>query len=63
MEQLATRHGPEVVYRNGEPVAVILEMLERLEDAEDLELLRRMRERPLHFRPLAESLEEPAPSV
>ena len=69
MAHVGTRGQPELVYRDGEPVAVILEigqyqeMLERLDDAEDLELLRRMRERPLHFRPLEEFLEEHAPSV
>jgi len=60
---------PELVYRNGEPVAVILEigeyqeMLERLEDIEDLEMLRQMRRRPLRFRPLDEFLEEHCPSA
>ena len=55
---------PEVVYRDGEPVAVILdireyeEMLERLEDTEDLQMLREMRQRPLRFRTLEEFLEE-----
>jgi PHD/YefM family antitoxin component YafN of YafNO toxin-antitoxin module len=69
VEQLATRHEPEVVYRNGEPVAVILEiqeyqeMLERLEDIEDLELVREMRGRPLQFRALDDFLEEYTPSV
>ena len=56
--------GPEVVYRDGEPVAVILDiqeyrdMLERLEDIEDLALLDEMRKRPLGFRTLDEFLEE-----
>ena len=56
----------ELVYRDGEPVAVILdigkyeEMLERLEEAEDLEMLRAMRSKPLHFRSLEQFLEEHA---
>jgi hypothetical protein len=53
---------PELVYRNGEPVSVILDiakyeaMLERLEDLDDLEALRKMRERPLRFQSLDEFL-------
>lgn len=53
---------PEVVYRQGQPVAVILdiddyqEMLERLDDLEDLEELRKLRSRPLEFRRLDEFL-------
>ncbi len=60
---------PEVVYRNGEPVGVILDiakyeaMLERLDDLDDLEALRKMRERPLRFRSLEEFLQERAASV
>ncbi len=63
------REQPELIYRDGEPVAVILdirryeEMLECLEDLEDLQMLRQMRERPLRFRTLAEFLEEHSPSA
>jgi len=55
------------VYRDGKPAAVILdiaeyeELLERAEDLEDLRALKRMRERPLRFRSLADILAEPAP--
>jgi PHD/YefM family antitoxin component YafN of YafNO toxin-antitoxin module len=55
---------PEIVLRDGRPVAVILdineykEMLERLDDAEDLKQLKNMRNRPLKFRPLAKFLSE-----
>ena len=55
--------GVEVIYRDGKPVAVILdieeyrEMLERLEDAEDLAVLEEMREKPLSFRRLDEFLD------
>jgi PHD/YefM family antitoxin component YafN of YafNO toxin-antitoxin module len=58
---MATKR-PELVYRNGKPAAVILdideyrEMLERLEDAEDLRVLRRMRAKPLKLRKLDEFL-------
>jgi hypothetical protein len=51
-----------VVYRDGKPAAVILdiaeyeELLERAEDLDDLRALRRMRERPLRFRSLSDVL-------
>ena len=60
---------PELVYRDDEPVAVILdirvyeEMLERLEDVEDLEMLRAMRSKPLHFRSLEQFLEDHAQAL
>ncbi|MDO8531905.1 MAG: type II toxin-antitoxin system prevent-host-death family antitoxin [Dehalococcoidia bacterium] len=59
----------QVVVKDGEPSAVILdiqdyrEMLERLDDAEDLKVLERMRRRPLKFRGLEEFLAEYAPRV
>jgi len=52
----------ELVYRDGKPAAVILdiaeyeELLERAEDLDDLRALRRIRERPLRFRSLADVL-------
>ena len=55
---------PEIILREGKPVAVILdideykEMLERLEDAEDLKQLEAMRKKPLRFKPLAQFLAE-----
>ena len=61
---MADRRSPELVYRDGEPVSVILDiaryeaMLERLEDLDDLEALQKMRERPLSFRSLDEFLLE-----
>lgn len=64
---MASHTAPELIYRNGEPVGVILDiakyesMLERLEDLEDLEALRKMRERPVRFRSLDEYLQEHAP--
>lgn len=54
----------QVVIKNGEPSAVILdiqdyrEMLERLDDVEDLKALERMRARPLKLRRLEEFLAE-----
>ena len=56
------RKAPQVVLKDGKPSAVILdiqeyqEMLERVEDAHDLKQLRRMRSRPLKFRPLKKVL-------
>ena len=63
------RRNPEIVLRDGQPAAVILdiddyrEMLERLEDLDDLEALKQMREKPLKFRRLDEFLAEYDPSV
>jgi len=58
----------DVVYRNGKPAAVILniedyhELLERLEDVDDLRTLRKLRQRPLKFRKLSDFLSEYRPS-
>jgi hypothetical protein len=66
---MASRKPPELVYRDGKPVAVILdigryeEMLERLEDAADLKALRLQRARPLKFRSLDDFLAEPQKRV
>ncbi|MEO0248424.1 MAG: type II toxin-antitoxin system Phd/YefM family antitoxin [candidate division WOR-3 bacterium] len=60
---------PEIVIRDGKPVAVILdierylELLEMLEDAEDLRMLRRMRARQLKFRKLEDFLSDYQPKV
>ncbi len=60
---------PEIVLRDGKPVAVILdigeyqEMLEQLEDMEDLKALEEMRSKPPEFRKLEDFLNEYAPSV
>lgn len=64
MESNGERKTPDFVYRDGRPVAVILdieeyrELLERLEDAEDLKMLEEMRKRQLHFRELDEFLRD-----
>jgi prevent-host-death family protein len=53
---------PEIITRNGKPVSVILpikkyeELLERAEDAEDAAWLKKMRKKPLHYRPLDQYL-------
>ena len=58
--------GPQIVYSDGEPVAVILpiedyrEILERLEDAEDLAVLEEMRKHPLQFSMLGDVLAQTA---
>jgi len=53
---------PEIVTRNGKPVAVIVpikdyeELQERAEDAEDLAWQKRARKRKMNYRPLEEYL-------
>jgi PHD/YefM family antitoxin component YafN of YafNO toxin-antitoxin module len=53
---------PEIVRRNGKPVAVVVpikdyeELLERAEVAEDVAWLKRARKRKLNYRPLEEYL-------
>ena len=55
---------PEIVFRDGQAKAVIIDieeyraLLERLEDLEDLKTLEEMRRRPLRFRKLEDFLEE-----
>lgn len=54
----------DIVFRDGKPAAVVLdidqykELLERLEDVEDLRTLERMRKKPLKFRKLEDFLKE-----
>jgi PHD/YefM family antitoxin component YafN of YafNO toxin-antitoxin module len=68
MKTRGKRKSPEVVFREGKPRAVILdieeyqEMLERLEDLEDLEMLERMRKESLSLRSLDEFLKEYSPT-
>ena len=63
------KRSPEIVLRNGKPVAVILdideyrEMLEQLEDREDLEMLEEMRKGTLKFKKLEDFLKEYNPRV
>jgi len=50
--------------RKGKPVSVIIpikdyqELLERVEDANDVAWLKRVRKKPLHYRPLKDYLAE-----
>ena len=68
MKTRGKRKSPEVVFREGKPRAVILDieeyedLLERLEDLEDLEMLERMRKESLSFRSLDEFLKEYSPT-
>ena len=54
----------EIIFRDGKPSAVILDideyqrMLELLEDAEDLKMLEAMRKKKLKFRSLDEFLKD-----
>ena len=59
----------EIILKDGEPKAVIIDikeyqdMLERLEDIEDLKVLQRIRQKPLRFRKFEEFIKEYKPSV
>jgi PHD/YefM family antitoxin component YafN of YafNO toxin-antitoxin module len=67
MEKSAT--SPEIVIRDGRPVAVILslaeyrELLEKAEDLEALRCLEKMRQEPLEFRRLDDFLAERSQDV
>jgi PHD/YefM family antitoxin component YafN of YafNO toxin-antitoxin module len=58
------KKNPEIIFREGKPTAVILdineyrEMLEKLEDIEDLKILTEMRKKPLKFKSLNDFLKE-----
>lgn len=57
------RKSPDIIFRDGKPIAVILdiddyqELLERLEDTEDLKALNEMRMKPLKFTKLDKFIE------
>ena len=59
----------EIILKDGEPKAVILdieeyqEMLERLEDMDDLKALQKIRQKPLRFRKFEEFTKENKPGV
>lgn len=69
MKSKTKRKPPEIVLREGNPSAVILdideyqEMLARLEDVDDLRVLGQMRKKPLKFRRLEDFLKEYHPGV
>jgi PHD/YefM family antitoxin component YafN of YafNO toxin-antitoxin module len=60
----ATLPEPEIVTRKGKPVSVIIpikdyeELLERIEDSDDVAWLKRVRKKPMHYRPLEDYLAE-----
>ncbi len=64
MAKKARTKEKEVIYRDGKPSAVIIdleeyrEMLERLEEIDDLKAIEEMKKAPLQFRPLDEFLKE-----
>jgi len=66
MNSKTKRKEPEIIFREGKPAAVILdidvyqELLERLEDAEDLKILAELRQKPLKFKRLEDFLAEAA---
>ncbi len=55
---------PDIIFREGKPAAVILdideyeELLERLEDIDDLTYLKELRSKPLEFVTLTDLLKE-----
>ncbi len=55
---------PDMIFRNGKPTAVILDiddytaLLERLEDADDQAELEQIRKQPLEFKSLNDFLKE-----
>ena len=69
MKARARKKSPEIIFREGKPKAVVLdieqyrEMLERLEDIDDLKMLEEMRKKPLKFRKLEDFLKEHRSSV
>ncbi len=60
---------PDIVFRDGKPTSVILdideyqEILELLEDIEDLKMLEEMRKGSLEFKKLDDFLKEYSPDV
>jgi len=69
MKRSAKKKAPDIVFREGKPVAVILdideyqELLEQLADKHDLKMLGEMRRKPLKFRKLEDFLKEYSSSV
>jgi len=56
------KRNPEIVFKNGKPSAVIIdireyeELLEQVEDTEDIKVLRAMRKKPLRYTKLDDVL-------
>jgi PHD/YefM family antitoxin component YafN of YafNO toxin-antitoxin module len=69
MRRSTEKKAPDIIFREGKPVAVILdideyqELLEQLEDKHDLKMLEEMRKKPLTFRKLEDFLKEHSSSV
>ncbi len=69
MRRKAKKKTPDIIFGEGNPMAVILdideyqELLERLEDKHDLQMLEEMWRRPLKFRKLEGFLKEHSSSV
>lgn len=69
MKSKIKKRMPEIIIRDGQPSAVIIdideyqEILERLEDVEDLKMLEEIRKKPLKFRKLDDFLKEYNPGV
>lgn len=65
----SVRKEPDIIFRDGRPAAVILDideyesMLERLEDIEDLRMLREVRSQPMSFRKLDDFLADHSSGV
>jgi prevent-host-death family protein len=69
MKRKSKKKHPEIVFKEGKPAAVILdieeyqEMLKRLEDLEDPKMLQQIRKQSVSFKKLDAFLEEYSPSV
>jgi hypothetical protein len=69
MKVLSKSKNREIIYRNGKPTAVILDiadylnLIERLDDIQDVKLLKKIRQKPLKFRKLSDFLNECNPPV
>jgi len=69
MKVLSKSKNREIIYRNGKPSAVILDiseylnLMERLDDMEDVKSLKKMRQKPLKYRKLTDFLNEYNPKI
>jgi len=69
MKVLSKSKNREIIYRNGKPTAVILDiadylnLMERLDDIQDVKLLKKIRQKPLKYRKLSDFLNEYNPKI
>ena len=69
MKVVSKSKNREIIYRNGKPTAVILDiadylnLMERLDDIQDVKLLKKIRQKPSKFRKLSDFLNECNPQV